>query len=161
MALRQHARAPTLVLALALALGTAACSRPAPDASPEGAVRLWLDRMEQSADDRKAAREAFALLGPSARANLEERALRASRVHGRQVEPYEMLAEGRFGLRFRPQTMTSTVKGDEAVVEVLGSSAESEHATVRCRFDPEGKGWRVEPGLPEPPPLQHREDGGL
>ena len=145
-------------LALGLAVGGFACARPAPDATPEGAVHLWLDRMEESAEDRRAAREAYALLGPRARANLEERAARASRVHGRQVEPHEMLAEGRFGLRFRPKSMSATVQGQDAVVEVRGSSPESEHASVRCHF--ESTGWRVEPDLPELSPLVRREDGG-
>ena len=140
------------------ALGLAvACSRPAPDATPEGAVRLWLARMEEAADDRRAASEAFALLGPKARANLEERAARARRVHGRQVEAYEMVAEGRFGLRFRPLTMSSTRNGDDAMVEVVGG-APQERATLRCRFD--GTGWRVEPSFPDLTPLAHREDGG-
>lgn len=144
-------------LALAAVAASAGCSRPPPDATPEGAVRLWLERMEESADDRRAAREAFALLGPKARANLEERAARASRVHGRQVEPYEMLAEGRFGLRFRPLTMSASRSGDDAMVEVVGG-APGERAHVRCRLD--GGGWRVEPSLPDLAPLVRREDGG-
>lgn len=137
---------------------TLACSRPAPDATPEAAVHLWLERMEASGEDRRAAREAYALLGPKARANLEERAARASKVQGRTVEPHEMLAEGRFGLRFRPKTMTAAIQGSDAVVEVRGSSPETEHATVRCHL--EGNGWRIEPGLPEIAPLVRREDGG-
>lgn len=146
------------IAAILAAFGSTACSRPAPDSTPEGAVHLWLDRMEESAEDRRAAREAYALLGPRARANLEERAARASRVHGRQVEPHEMLAEGRFGLRFRPKSMTSTLQGADAVVEVRGGTPETEHATVRCHF--EGTGWRIEPALPEIAPQIHREDGG-
>jgi hypothetical protein len=156
-------RASTRAIALAVALGgfgaSAGCSRPAPDATPEGAVHLWLERMEESAEDRRAARDAYALLGPKARANLEERAARASRVHGRQVEPHEMLAEGRFGLRFRPKSMSSTLEGPrDAVVVVRGGSPGSEHATVHCHF--EDTGWRVEPDLPAIAPLLHRDDGG-
>ena len=45
-------------LALLVALGTA-CSRPAPDATPEGAVRLWLEKMEAQPEDPRASREAF------------------------------------------------------------------------------------------------------
>lgn len=146
------------IVAVVLLPHTLACSRPAPDATPEGAVHLWLDRMEASGEDRRAAREAYALLGPKARANLEERAARASRVQGRTVEPHEMLAEGRFGLRFRPKTMTASIQGVDAVVEVRGGSPETERATVRCHL--EGNGWRIEPGLPEIAPLLRREDGG-
>lgn len=144
-----------MVLAVALLGG---CTRTAPDATPEGAVHVWLDRMEESSEDQRAARDAYALLGPTARANLEERAVRASRVLGRQVAPQEMLAEGRFGLRFRPKSMTSTIQGSDAIVSVLGSSPETEHATVRCHL--ENGGWRVEPSLPEQSTLPRREDGG-
>jgi hypothetical protein len=129
----------------AAALLVAACSRPAPDATPEGVVRLWLEKMEAQPDDTRASREAFLLLGPQARANLEKRAERASRSMGRRVEPYEMLAEGRFGLKFRPKTMTSSIAGDRATVDVVGSEA-SERATVICAREPGG--WRVEPELP-------------
>src|SRR3954452_21379089 len=95
----------------------ASCSRAAPDATCENAVRLWLERMEASTEDGRAAREAYAILGPTARTNLERRAERASRVQGRQVEPYEMLAEGRFGLKFRPKQMTTRILDDQATVE--------------------------------------------
>ena len=69
---------------VALALSVA-CSRPAPDATPEGAVRAWLDRMEASDDDARSIRDAYALLGPVARANLGERAERASRLEGHRI----------------------------------------------------------------------------
>ena len=95
-------------------------------------------------------REAYALLGPTARGNLEQRAERASRVQGRRVEPYEILAEGRFGLKFRPKTMTTHVTDDRATVEVLGGEPLTEHATVQCAKDPRQPGaWRVEPNLPD------------
>ena len=84
----------------------AACTRTAPDATPEGAVRLFVEKMESGAEDPRAMREAYQLLGPHARANLKERADRASKGQGRRYEPFEMLAEGRFGLKFRPKTMT-------------------------------------------------------
>jgi hypothetical protein len=126
----------------------AACSRPPPDASPEGAVRLFLDDMEASESDARETRHAYDLLGPTARANLEERARRTSRLQGRQVNPWDMLAAGRFGVAFRPKTMRSKVVGDRASVEVLGSDAQSERATVVCVREPAG--WRIEPELPDP-----------
>jgi hypothetical protein len=134
-----------LALATALLPG---CSRSAPDATPEGAVRLWLDRMEASTDDPHAMRDAYELLGPVARANLEERARRTSQLQGHHVDPPEMLAEGRFGLRFRPKSMRASVVGDRATVDVLGSDPTTQHASVRCVH--EQTGWRVEPELPEP-----------
>ena len=131
-----------------------ACSRHAPDATPDGAVRAWLDRMEASDDEPQAIHEAYALLGPDARANLEERAARASRLEGHHVEPWEMLAEGRFGLKFRPKAMVAKVTGDTAVVEVTGDEPNSERALVRCA---RVGGWRVEPDLPPPPALAKRD----
>lgn len=140
------------------ALIAVACTRAAPDATPEGVVRLWLERMEASIDDPHAAREAYALLGPAARANLAERSERASRTQGRRVEPYEMLAEGRFGLKFRPKTMTATLQGDSATVRVEGDDATSERALVQCAR--EGGAWRIEPELPDVAALPRWRDGG-
>jgi hypothetical protein len=141
--------------AILLALG--ACSRPAPDATPDGVVRAWLDHMEDSQDDPNEAREAYRLLGPTARANLNERAVRASQLQGRRTEPYELFAAGFFGLKFRPHSMVATVLGDRATVEVTGDRG-TEHAAVVCVR--EGGAWRVEPELPPLTPLSMRGDGG-
>lgn len=129
-------------------LGTwlAACSRAPADATPEGALRTWIDKMEIGAEDPDAMREAFRLLGPRARANLKERAERASRGQGRRYEPYEMLAAGRFALNFRPKSMASRIQGDHAVVDVRGEGPD-EHAEVQSVR--EADGWRLEPELPE------------
>lgn len=132
-------------LALALLLG---CSRPPPEATPDGAVRLFLDDMDIAGDDPSAMRRAYDLLGPAARANLAERARRTSQLQGRHVEPPDMLAAGLFGLAFRPKAMRPTVMGDRATVEVFGEDPHGEHASVVCVR--EGAGWHVEPGLPEP-----------
>lgn len=145
-------------LAGALLVLVAGCARPAPDASPEGAVRVFVEKMESSEGDGRAMKEAYGLLGPRARANLKGRAERASRGQGRRHEAWEMLAEGRFGLKFRPKAMTSRVQGDEAWVDVVGEGPE-EKATVHCAR--EGASWRVEPDLPEPAPKTMRGDGGL
>jgi hypothetical protein len=126
-----------------------ACSRPPPDATPDGAVRLFLDDMEAAdEDDPQAMRRAYDLLGPTARANLEERARRTSELQGRHVEPWQMLAAGRFGLTFRPKSYKPATVGERATVEVLGADPTTEHASVVCVH--EAGGWRVEPGLPEP-----------
>lgn len=146
-------RARTPALALALALLASACSRSAPDATPEGAVRLWVDKMESSGDDARAMKEAYQVLAPHARANLRERADRASRGQGRRYEPHEMLAEGRFALTFRPKAMSARVEGDAAVVDVRGDGPD-ERASVRCTR--EGAAWRVELELPDLPPAPAR-----
>jgi hypothetical protein len=133
------------VLAIGLGVG---CSRPPQDATPDGAVRLFLDAMEAAEDDGREMRRAFDLLGPTARANLEERARRTSRLQGRQVQPWDMLAAGRFGVAFRPKTMRSKVVGDRASVEVMGADLQTQHATIVCVQ--KGAGWRIEPEFPEP-----------
>jgi hypothetical protein len=147
-----------IAAAIAALLVLPGCSRVAPDATPEGAVRVFVEKMESSVDDGRAVKEAFALLGPAARANLEERAQRASRGQGRRHEAWEMLAEGRFGLKFRPSKMTSRVEGDLATVDVLGESPE-DRATVRCAR--ENGVWKVEPELPEPTTPTKRGDAGM
>jgi hypothetical protein len=143
---------------LALTVFVGGCSRPAPDATPDGALRAWLEHMEGSLSDSSEAREAYALLGPAARANLEERAARASQIQGRRTEPYELFAAGPFGLRFRPQSMRATVSGDRAIVDVTGDVRAREQASVVCVR--QGEGWRVEPELPPLAPFLRRGDGG-
>ena len=137
------------VLVVAMVLG--GCSHAPPDATADGAVKLLLDDLEGASQDPRLMRSAYGLLGPAARANLEERARRTSLRHARQVQPWEMLAAGRFGLAFRPnpKTMRKTVVGDRASVEVFGADPQNEHATVLCVH--EAAGWRVELGLPAPP----------
>jgi hypothetical protein len=134
------------VLAAALPL-LSGCSHAPADATPEGAVRLFLDDMDNG-DEPAAMRRAYDLLGPTARANLAGRARRTSRLQGRQVEAWDMLAAGLFGLAFRPKAMRNAVVGDHATVEVFGEDPQSEHASVVCVR--EAAGWRVEPGFPEP-----------
>lgn len=144
---------------VAAALGASTlvgCTRSAPDATPEGAVRLWIEKMETAAEDSHAMRDAYQLLGPHARANLKERAERASRGQGRRWEPHEMLAEGRFGLRFRPKSYAAQISGDEATVEIRGEG-DGERTTVKCTR--EGNAWRVEPELPNVL-APTRRDGG-
>jgi hypothetical protein len=139
----------TAALAIVLAALAPACSHAPPDATPEGAVKLFLDEMEAASDDPRVMRRAYDLLGPAARANLEQRAHHTSLLQGRQVAAWEMLAAGRFGLSFRAKTWRApNIVGDRATVEVLGSDPANEHATVVCVK--EGVSWKIEPGLPEP-----------
>lgn len=142
----RNKRASIVLLAAVLGVTVTGCTRAAPDATPDGALRVWLEKMETSAEDPRAFGEAYPLLGPRARANLEARAERASRSQGRRFQPREMLAVGHFGLKFRPKTMTAHVTGDDAIVDVRGEG-DSEFARVRCTR--EKGGWRVEPDLPE------------
>lgn len=145
-------------LVLALALTLAACSHKPVDATPEGAVRAWIDKMESAADDPEAAKAAYELLGPKAKQNLKDRAERASRIQGRHVDAQDMLATGRFGLRFRPESMKATITGDDATVDVSGPDG-TQHAIVSCHR--EGEHWRVEPALPDQAELPRRPDAGM
>jgi hypothetical protein len=142
-------RRVSCALLLAVAFGASGCSRPPPDATPDGAVKLFLEYVEAAGDDDPGAmRHAYDLLGPAARANLEDRARRTSQLQGRHVEAWTMLAQGRFGLSFRPKSLRPATVGDRATVEVLGADPETEHARVVCVR--EAGGWRIEPGFPEP-----------
>lgn len=142
---------------IALLALVVACSHPSADATPDGAVRQWLDRMEASSDDPHAIREAYDLLGPKARATLEDRAKRTSQLQGHRFEPWEMLAAGRFGMRFRPKSMKALVADNHATVQIFGDEPDSERANVQCVL--EGAAWRVEPDLPAMFTLPPREGG--
>jgi hypothetical protein len=109
---------------------------------------MFLDAMEAAGDDPSAARRVYALLGPAARANLEERARRTSELQGRTTQPWDMLAVGLFGLAFRPKAMRPSIVGNRATVDVFGEDPQTEHATVVCVREVDG--WRIEPGFPEP-----------
>ncbi|MGH7435849.1 MAG: hypothetical protein ACRENE_09255 [Polyangiaceae bacterium] len=135
-----------LAAAMGLAGLSASCSRPPPDSTPESAVRLFLEAMDAAGDDPRAIRRAYDLLGPAARANLAERARRTSLLQGRQVQPWEMLSSGMFGVSFRTRTMHPNKVGDRATVEVSGETPQ-ERASVVCVC--EGGAWHVEPGFPE------------
>jgi hypothetical protein len=145
--MRMSRRSAAFVFALVLPALAPGCSHPPADATPEGALRLFLDDMDDG-DDPTAMRRAYDLLGPAARANLAGRAHRTSRLQGRQVEPWDMLAAGLFGLAFRPTAMHGAIVGDRATVEVSGEDPQTEHASVSCVQA--GGGWRIEPGFPEP-----------
>jgi hypothetical protein len=124
----------------------AGCSRPPPDATPDGAVRLFLDDIEGASSDPRLMRAAYDLLGPAARANLAERARRATFLPGQTVQPYEILVG--FGLAFRPKAMRAAKVGSRATVEVTGADPQNERASIICVK--QGEVWRIEPALPQP-----------
>jgi hypothetical protein len=139
------ARALVTVAALAVSL-LAGCSHPPPDSTPDGAVRLFLDDIEGASSDPRLMRAAYDLLGPAARANLAERARRATFLPGQTVQPYEMLVG--FGLAFRPKAMRPAIVGNRATVEVYGADPQNERASIICVK--QGAVWRIEPALPQP-----------
>ncbi len=132
-----------------------ACSRPPPDATPEGALRAWIDAMGAQVSDPHETHAAYALLSKQTHQGLEKRAERASRIEGRRIEAQEMLAQGRFALRFTPKKFATTTSGDTATIEVTGDEP-SDHATIHCVK--EGPVWRIDLTLPELVDLPRRQD---
>ncbi len=112
-------------LAVLFVAAVYACGGAAPnDETPVAAVRHFLEVMDRSVVDERALQEAYRLLDRRAQSALTERAERASTLAGRRFEPWQMLAQGRFRLRFAPTApggMRERVEGDRAFVTVSGS----------------------------------------
>ncbi|MBL9024720.1 MAG: hypothetical protein JNL21_21165 [Myxococcales bacterium] len=150
---RQRPRAPQARWALLLGLGAlAACSRPRPDATPEGAVReLTIHLGRYSDGDPTEAKAAFGLLSKEARSELEKRAERYSAASGKRIAPELMIAPASFVSRFEARELSSRIQGPYAVVAAVGLLAE-ERAEIPCVYE-EG-GWRVHLVLPPLSPVR-------
>jgi len=125
------------------------CSSTPSVETPAGALSLFLAAMDRSAEDPGALRAAYLLLDKRARQQLQLRARKAETLAGRDLMPWEMLAEGRFRLRFAPAArggMRAKVTGNRAEVIVTGS-AKGQQVKVPMVREPEG--WRVELAIPE------------
>lgn len=137
----------TVALFVGVFAGEGACSR-ARRQTPEEALTAWVNAMNATRSDVDARRGAFDLLSRRTRDSLALRAARASQLAGRTMQPWEMLAPGRFALRFafEPDTLTSRVdpSGDRAVVVVQGPAREH----VEVPMVREADQWRVELVLP-------------
>lgn len=143
----------TITCLLFIATMGAACNRRPVNATPEGAVREFIDRMRVVNGDPSAAKAAFALLSNRTRENLAERAQRYSAASGKTIAPEAMIVPSRFVIRFEPQRMTSLVVGSHALVELIGLGPE-DRAKVTCAFEDDG--WRVDLELPSLPAVQVR-----
>jgi hypothetical protein len=139
-------------LCTASVLGSGCAPRPA-NATPEGAVREFIDRMRSVGGEPAAAKAAYAVFSKRTRQNLAERAQRYSAASGKTIAPEAMIVPSRFMIRFEPQRMTSTVVGTHALVEVIGLGPD-ERAKVTCTFEDDG--WRVDLELPPLPAVQVR-----
>jgi hypothetical protein len=144
-------------LSMLLACATfGACSANEPDKNPVEVLAHFLEAMDRSAHDEAALRDAYALLDESARRELEARAERTSSLAGRNFAPWEMIAQGRFRLRFVPAEhagMRASVAGDDAWVHVKSEDGrKADVPLVR-----EHGAWRVklELALPGNPRAQN------
>jgi hypothetical protein len=131
---------------LGLALVTvAACSEAPDDETPSGALRMFLDAMERSSYEPAAQEDAYRLLSEASRRQLEERASSATALSGREFEPWQMLVQGRYRLRFTPRAMDEEIDGDTALVTVRGSGEGQRAEVPLVRED--GR-WRIKLELP-------------
>lgn len=147
MSARGRRASATFTVVFSAWIALAHCSSPRAD-SPEDTLASWVTAMNASRSDPSTRRRAFELLSQRARDNLSRRAAVAAQLSGREVKPWEMLAPGRFALRFAfdRQQLRARVDGERATVTARGPRAEvAEVPMVR----EEGQ-WRVDLALPEP-----------
>lgn len=149
---RVHGLQTWLLLALAVA---PACGSGDAD-GPAETLGRFLSTLDRSGLNDSARREAFSMLDETAQAGLAERAHRAALVTGRSFAPWEMIAPGRFRLRFAPADhgMRATVNGDHAVVHVRAEDGKERASVPMTR---QAGRWRVQlavvsSGRREPPP---------
>jgi hypothetical protein len=116
-------------------------------------VQEFIDRMQRVHGDTQKSKAAFDLLAAEARANLEERAARASAAIGRVVNPEEMLAPSRFYLGFQPRSWSVEKGAGWAVVTARG---ESPHEQEQIRCLRENDEWKVVVDFPSLPRIEHR-----
>jgi hypothetical protein len=132
-------------------------SQPGSRTGPETAAREFVERMQQLNGDPREARKAFDLLSVRARGNLSARATRYGSASGKTILAEAMIVPSRFALRFSPQRYVAQVRGEHAVVQVLGV-LEEHRASFPCVL--EDGAWRVDLTFPASPALQARPRGG-
>ena len=138
-----------VVQCLLVLLLACACGASDADDDPAEALSRFLDTMERSNVSETALPEAYAMLDGSARQQLQARAQHAARVAGRDFEPWQMLAQGRFRLRFAPADhggMHATIRGNDATVHVVSDDKRSQVDVPMVR---EQGRWRVKLTIPE------------
>lgn len=135
--------------AVSFAAFAVGCGEERQDATPEGALTGFLDAIERSGDSRGALEQAYGLIDASAQERLVDRARSATALGARELNPWELLVEGRALLRFHPRRgggMRSQVTGDRAVVTVVGEDGDERAEVPMVR---QADGWRVVLEVPE------------
>jgi len=129
------------------------CSHTPANATPDGTVRQFVERMSRFDGNERDGAALFAMLSERAKNNLRGRAERYSAASGRKIAPSAMLVPAHMSPRFVPQNYSAQVAGKYAMVEITGSSP-GQSAQVPCVY--EQGAWRLEIVLPELPPLRTR-----
>jgi len=138
-----------VVWVLSIGAVVSSCGSEESDSSPAGALSRFLEAMDRSTLHEGALKDAYALLDAGAQRELGMRAQRAASLTGRGFEPWEMIAPGRFRLRFTPSEhgeMRTTLKGESALVEVRSEDGRARASVPLVR---ESGHWRVRLSLPE------------
>ena len=118
--------------------------------APVEALTRFLQAMDRGNVHAGARKESYALLDRAAQGRIAERARRAALVTGRTWEPWEMLAPGRFRMRFTPAEhsgMRATVTGDHARVEVRDRDGRGRAEIALVHQD---GAWRIQLPVPAP-----------
>jgi hypothetical protein len=138
----------------AVGLGLFRCEPEPVDERPERVVAEFVERMQRVHGDPESARAAYDLLWGEGKANLAERAKRASALSDRKVGPEEMLAPSHFSLAFTPRRWTARIDGQWAVVTVAGEA--DQQREIRCVAE-DGR-WRIVQPFPPLTPIRKRAD---
>lgn len=144
--------AVSFVLAASM-VSAGGCSRRPPGATPDGAVRELVERMQRVQGDPGDAKAVYQLLSKRSQANLTARAQRYSAASGKAIAPEAMIVPSRFLLRFEPQRYSAEIVGAHARVMVEGGRPD-DHAQIPCVYEDDS--WRVDLPLPPLPPEQKR-----
>jgi hypothetical protein len=131
------------LVCVGLANAAVGCGGAEADGTPAEALSRFLEAMDRSVINEAALKDAYALLDEEAQRELSSRASRAGFLTGRKFEPWDMIAQGRFRLRFAPAEhagMHTTLSGDTAVVHVKSEDSRAQAAVPLVR---EAGRWRV------------------
>jgi hypothetical protein len=143
----QRACVRTALMAACLVVGLG-CDGTPDDRTPAGALLQFIDAMDKSSRDPRALEDAYRLLAPQARDALAARAARAESLGGREMQPWEMIAQDRFRMRAPldgPRELTERIDGDRATVVIPG---EGGRPAAEIPMVKEADRWRVHLDIP-------------
>lgn len=128
------------------------CKKQQNPQGPAAVVLEFVDAMRQVHGGAAAGRRVLDLVWKPARANLKERARRASALSSRELLEGELITPSWFALRFVPEKTQERIDGEWAEVILMGRSGQQ--AVARC-VQEEGK-WKVALELPPLAPIRQR-----